>query len=52
LKKELKIKFVNPNTEKEIVQAMAGILAYNLIEQDENTKFEYSKSQTSEEIEL
>ena len=44
MKKPLKIIFVNPNTEKDIVQAMAGILAYNLREQDENVKFEYSKS--------
>ena len=44
MKKELKITFVNPNTEQDIVQAMAGILAYNLREQDENIEFEYSKS--------
>ena len=44
LKKELNIKFINPNTEQDIVQAMAGILAYNLREQDENIEFEYSKS--------
>jgi len=44
LKKPLNIIFVNPNTEKDIVQAMAGILAYNLREQDENIKFAYSKS--------
>ena len=44
LRKELNIKFVNPNTEQDIVQAMAGVLAYNIREKDENTKFEYSKS--------
>ncbi len=31
-KKGLKITFINPNTEEQIVQAMAGVLAYNLAE--------------------
>ena len=44
MKKPLKITFVNPNTEADIVQAMAGILAYNLREQGENIEFEHSKS--------
>ena len=35
LKKGLKITFINPNTEDQIVQAMAGVLAYNLAENDE-----------------
>lgn len=55
LKKPLKITFVNPNTEEDMVQAMSGILAYNLIEQDENITFEYSKScqkQNNYELEM
>ena len=35
LKKALNITFYNPNTEEQIVQAMAGVLAYNLAENDE-----------------
>ena len=42
LKKELNITFINPNTEEQIVQAMAGVLAYNLAENDEKIKFDYS----------
>ena len=42
LKKGLNIKFINPNTEEQIVQAMAGVLAYNLAENDEKIKFDYS----------
>lgn len=41
LKKGLNITFINPNTEEQIVQAMAGILAYNLAENDEKIKFDY-----------
>ena len=41
LKKGLNIKFINPNTEEQIVQAMAGVLAYNLAENDEKIKFDY-----------
>ena len=41
LKKGLKITFINPNTEEQIVQAMAGVLAYNLAENDDNIKFDY-----------
>lgn len=44
LKKSLNITFINPNTEEQIVQAMAGVLAYNMAENDEKIKFEYSDS--------
>ena len=44
LKKSLNITFINPNSEKDIVQAMAGVLAYNLAENDEKIKFDYSNS--------
>ena len=44
LKKSLNITFINPNTEEDIVQAMAGVLAYNLAENNENIKFDYSNS--------
>ena len=46
LKKGLKITFINPNTEEQKVQAMAGVLAYNLAENDENIKFDYNNSNT------
>ena len=42
LKKSLNITFINPNNEGQIVQAMAGVLAYNLAESDEKIKFDYS----------
>ena len=42
LKKALNITFYNPNTEEQIVQAMAGGLAYNLAENDEKIKFDYN----------
>lgn len=42
LKKSLNITFINPNTEEQIVQAMAGVLAYNLTENDEKIKFDYN----------
>ena len=41
LKKGLKITFINPNTEEQIVQAMAGVLAYNLAENDDGVTFDY-----------
>lgn len=41
MKKKLNIKFINPNTEEQIVQAMAGVLAYNLAEYDEKVIFDY-----------
>ncbi len=44
LKKSLNITFSNPNTEEQIVQAMAGVIAYNLAENDENIKFDYINS--------
>ena len=51
LKNGLKITFINPNTEEQIVQAMAGVLAYNLAENDNKIIFDYSNSyQNSHEI--
>ena len=44
LKKSLNITFINPNTEEQIVQAMAGVLAYSLSENNEKIKFHYSNS--------
>ena len=41
MKKGLKITFINPNTEEQIVQAMAGVLAYNLAENDDGVTFDY-----------
>ena len=57
LKKGLKITFINPNTEEQIVQAMAGVLAYNLAENDNKIIFDYSNSYKNshsmeEELEL
>ena len=60
LKKGLNITFINPNTEERIVQAMAGVLAYNLAENGEKIKFDYrnintfqdSHSIEDEELEL
>jgi hypothetical protein len=46
LKKGLKITFINPNTEEQIVQAMAGVLAYNLAENDERIVFDYNNSKS------
>ena len=46
LKKSLKITFINPNTEEQIVQAMAGVLAYNLAENDEKVIFDYNNSKS------
>ena len=46
MKKSLNITFINPNTEEQIVQAMAGYLAYNLAEKDEKIKFDYTNSNT------
>ena len=46
LKKSLKMAFINPNTEEQIVQAMSGVLAYNLAENDEKIKFDYNNSNT------
>ena len=44
LKKGLKITFINPNTEEQIVQAIAGVLAYNLAENDDKITFDYKNS--------
>lgn len=44
MKKSLNITFINPNTEEQILQVMAGVLAYNLAENDEKIKFDYSNS--------
>ena len=59
LKKGLKITFINPNTEEQIVQAIAGVLAYNLAENDNKIIFDYnsyayqnSHSMEDEELEL
>ena len=46
LKKSLNITFVNPNTEEQIVQAFASYLAYNLAENDEKIKFDYTNTNT------
>lgn len=53
MKKGLKITFINPNTEEEIVQAMAGVLAYNLAKNDEKIIFGYNSNayQNSHSIE-
>ena len=41
MKKGLNITFINPNTEEQIVQAMAGVIAYNLAESGEEVVFDY-----------
>ena len=46
LKKSLNITFINPNTEEQIVQAMVGVLAYNLAENDEKIIFDYDNSKS------
>ena len=51
LKKKLNITFINPNTEEQIVQAISGVLAYNLAEQNPSVKFDYTNSQNSHQIE-
>lgn len=50
-KRKLKITFVNPNTEEQIVQAMASVLAYNLAEKEEKVVFDYKKKREIEEEE-
>ena len=44
MKNGLKITFINPNTEEQIVQAMAGVLAYNLAENDDKITFDYNSN--------
>ena len=51
LKKSLNITFYNPNTEEQIVQAMTGVLAYNLAENDEKIKFAHNFQNSHKEIE-
>ena len=53
LKKSLNITFTNPNTEEQIVQAIAGVLAYNLAENDNMIIFNYNSNsyQNSHSIE-
>ena len=50
LKKSLNITFINPNTEEQIVQAMAGVLAYNLSENDEKIIFDYGNSNSFQDF--
>ena len=51
LKKKLNITFTNPNTEEQIVQAISGVLAHKLAEQNPSVKFDYTNSQNSRQIE-
>lgn len=51
LKKKLNITFINPNTEEQIVQAISGVVAYNIAEQYPSVKFDYTSSQNSHQIE-
>ena len=44
MKKGLNITFINPNTEEQIVKAIAGSIAYNLAENDEKIEFNYNYS--------
>ncbi len=44
-RKKLNITFINPNTEEQIVQAMSGVLAYNLAENDEKVIFNCKDTQ-------
>ncbi len=57
MKKKLNITFINPNTEEQIVQAMAGVLAYNLAEIDSKMVFDYKNidnksSEEDDELEI
>lgn len=51
-KRKLNITFVNPNTEEQIVQAMAGVLAYNLAEEKEKIEFDYRNVEKDYELEI
>ncbi len=51
-KRKLNITFVNPNTEEQIVQAMSGVLAYNLAEENEKIKFDYRNIEKDYEMEI
>ena len=44
MKKSLKITFINPNTEEQVVQAIAGVIAYNLAESDNKIIFDYNSN--------
>lgn len=46
LKNKLHITFINSNAEGQIVQSMAGVLVYNLEENDKNIRFDYNNSNT------
>lgn len=46
MKKNLKITFINPNTEDEIIQAMSGVVAYNLAQNDDKIIFKYNNPNT------
>ena len=50
LKKSLNITFINPNTEEQIVQAISGVLAYNLAENNEKIKFDYGNSNSFQDF--
>ncbi len=50
MKKSLNITFINPNTEEQIVHAMAGVLAYKLAENDEKIKFDYNNSNSYQDF--
>lgn len=52
MKKKLNITFINPNTEEQIVQTMAGVLAYNLAEENEKIEFDYRNVEQDYEIEI
>ena len=42
----MNITFINSNTEEQIVQAMAEVLAYNLAEKNEKIKFDCNNSKS------
>ena len=50
LKKSLNITFINPNTEEQIVQAISGVLAYNLAENNEKIKFDNGNSNSFQDF--
>lgn len=50
MKKSLNITFINPNTEEQIVHALAGVLAYNIEENNEKIKFEYNDSNSFQDF--
>ena len=46
----MNITFINPNTEEQIVHALAGVLAYNIKENNEKIKFEYNDSNSFQDF--